>query len=322
MQVGRRDFLGSAACAVVALKDMASPVAERTYSGAQNQRWRGDIPPFEPPYRHSLRRQFGAYSHDDAGWYKLRDGLDFARIRVYSDGRPVDSLAVVRADPERNRFRAFFDGKRLKTVERWQEATGADIMFNSGYYDYGATSTNEPELVPSGLIISDGITRGPKTNEKARGMFVAEPRDSRRPRARIIDMARESYDWRENVWGTGVQSWPMLHYADGRVGVNPSNWYANRTAICDDKDGNILAITTEGGFFSLHQLGRFLDESRLGIRNALNLDGGPPACMAVKTPRLQYATYGQWVTQDGRDISFPGARAALPGIVGIFPRNR
>ena len=311
MKVDRREFLSTSAYTAAALKSMIV--------GADvNQ---DNIPSFDVPYRHTLKRSYGRYTHDDVDWYKLRDGLDFTRIRVYSDGNPVDSLAVVRADPERNKFRVFHDGKNLKNVERWQQATGADVMFNSSYYGYNMKSAYEISVEPVTLIITDGKMKGPRVHKQVRGMFVAEPKDDRKPRAKVIDMSKEHYDYRKDEWNTGVQSWPLLVNESGKIGIGPSNWYANRTAVCDDNDGNILAVTTEGGFFSLYELGKFLRESRLGIRNALNMDGGYEADMAVNMPKLRYVTYGQWETQGSLDISKPGARIVLPAVVGIFPRK-
>src|SRR3989338_6399699 len=193
MRMSRREFLGGATLALGAY-------AIGDTEASQNQRWRGSIPQFEPPYRHSLRREFGAYSHDVADWYKLRSGLDFTRIRIYSDGRPVDSLAIVRADPEKSRFRVFHDGRKLKNIEVWQEATGADVVFNSSYYRYDMTNSYTISSVePATLIITDGKMKGQKVNKSAAGMFAAEPRDDRKPKARIIDFSREQYDWRNNV---------------------------------------------------------------------------------------------------------------------------
>lgn len=310
MKVGRREFLRTAAYTAAALSAVNDVEAQ------------GGVPDFKTPYRHSLQRHFGKYTHDDADWYRLRDGLEFSRIRVYNDGKPVDSLAVVRADPERNGFRVFHDGTKLKNVEKWQDITGADVMFNSSYYGYNMSSAYQMKSVdPVTLIITDGQMKGPRVNRQVQGMFVAEPRVSSVKHAKIIDMSREHYDYRRNEWNTGVQSWPLLVNEDGKIGTGPSNWYANRTAICDDTNGNILAVTTEGGFFSLYELGKFLRQSKLDIKNALNMDGGYEADMCIRTPKLNYVTYGQWETQGSRDISMPGGHIVLPAVVGIFPRS-
>ncbi|MEK6887866.1 MAG: phosphodiester glycosidase family protein [Candidatus Aenigmatarchaeota archaeon] len=317
MKVGRREFLRDASYAAAALALPSDAFSDQNTRLQSNS---SGVPSFGPPYRHSLQRTFGKYAHDELSWYRLRGGLDFARIKMYNDGTPVDSLAVVRADPEANRFQVFHDGKNLKNVERWQDATGADVMFNSSYYGYNMASAYQILVDPVALIIIDGKMKGPRVNKAAHGMFVAEPRDDRKPRAKIIDFKKESYDYRKDEWRTGVQSWPMILDADGATRFGRSNWYANRTVLCDDRDGNILAITTEGGFFPLGELGRFLRESKLNVKNALNMDGGYEADMTIKMPALHYVSYGQWETQGKKDISVPGARIVLPAVVGIFPR--
>lgn len=89
-----------------------------------------------------------------------------------------------------------------------------------------------------------------------------------------------------------------------------------------DRSKNILVFTTEGGFFTLYDFGRFLKASDFNIETAMNLDGGYEAQMCISTPSLRYTTYGQFETQGpDKDISIPNARIGIPTAIGIFPRK-
>ncbi|MCX6815293.1 MAG: phosphodiester glycosidase family protein [Candidatus Aenigmarchaeota archaeon] len=313
MTMTRRDFLKTAGIGVAGLiaeQTMPKAYAQYFYGEPNKPRLNGRT--VEPVYSHSKSYpRSGSFSHSDPSWQEIRDGLYFTRIEVSRAGKSVDSIGLVKAVPEHNKFQVFHD-YNLKTIEEWQKHTGADVVFNSSYY--------QNDHSPCGLIIMDGKMKGPKTNKAMTCMFVAEPTDGK-PRAKIINLRKEKYDPSHNIWNTGVQSFPMLLDEDGNIGTGKSNWYANRTAVCDDHKGDIIALTTEGGYFSLQDMGLFLKESRLGIKNALNMDGGYEGDMMVRTRNFDYLTYGQWETQGTRDISMSGAHILLPAVVGIFPRK-
>lgn len=312
--ISRRKFITSG------LMACAAPIIPDIYSQGK-------------PYRHSLVREFGEYSHSGVKWKKLRDGLYFTRIEIYNDGKPADSAALVLAEHEHNYFSVHHDSRllRLKNIEQWQEWTDDgplddgifyyDVMFNSSYYMYrtdkeGGILSAEPAT----RIIIGGRQYGGFVKSKPCGMLLSEPKDDKPPYTYLADLTNESTDYSRYLGG--VQSWPMLVDINGDIRVGKSNWYANRTAVCSDRNENIIVMTTEGGFFSLHELGRFLKQSKLGIRKAMNMDGGYEAELAVKCGAVNYATYGQWETQGRRDISVPGIKIGLPAVVGISKRKQ
>ena len=53
----------------------------------------------------------------------------------------------------------------------------------------------------------------------------------------------------------------------------------------------------------------------------MNLDGGYEACMTVKTPKIQYTTFGQFETQgpNFNATSF-GTKTILPTAIGVSKR--
>ena len=315
MEYTRREFLKKASLSAVLLGAELSPIGKvfsQFYERSPNKpRLNGRY--LQTVYDHKKKYiREGKFEHSNPEWQEIRRGLYFTRITVYRREEPVDSIGIVKAEPAYNKFRIFHDHNR-KTIEEWMKYTKADVVFNSSYYQYSGD--------PCGLIISDGKMKGPKINKAMTGMFVAEPNDENESRVRIIDLKKEKYDPSHNKWNMGVQSFPLLVNEDGKIGGGRSDWYANRTVLCDDNKGNAIALTTEGGYFSLYDIGLFLKESRLGIKNALNMDGGYEGDMMIKTKNIEYLTYGQWETQGKRDISVPGAHIILPTVISIFPRK-
>ena len=276
----------------------------------------------DPIYRHAADYpSSGTFTHSPIQWEEIRKGLDFNRFIVYRKGQPIDSIAVVKINPEYNDFRMFHDKSRMN-VERWQKTICADVVFNSSYY--------EPDLEPTGVAIIDGKVKGNLHNKKMAGAFLANPTKKTFPRAKIMDLRKERIDYRKGEWLTGVESFPMLldteknpcEYKDkkGNVLSARTKWHANRTVICDDHDDNVIVLTTEGGYFSLYDMGLFLRDSQLNVKHGLNLDGGYESQLAIKTKTFDYVTYGQWETQGEKDISIPLIRIPIPAVLGVFPR--
>lgn len=261
-------------------------------------------------------------SHSPINWEEIQEGLNFARVAVYRDKELVDKIAVVKLDPNRNKIKVFtkYDPQKpieLLTIEQWQKETGASVIFNSAQYqgkpNYGA---------PVALIITDGRKRGPAYNHSVRGMLVAEPTDKNILLVDLLDFEYDTFDHQTTTYTQGVKHWPILLDRNGLIKVAKSNWQANRTVVAKDKNKHILVFVTEGGFFTLYNFGRFLNESNFNIETAMNLDGGYEASMCIKTPKLSYVTYGQFETYGpNRDVSVLGAQIRIPTAIGIFPRK-
>ena len=102
-------------------------------------------------------------------------------------------------------------------------------------------------------------------------------------------------------------------------------WLANRSFVGEDGAGRILLGTTKEAFFSLDRLATFLKAAPLGLTVALNLDGGPVACQAVKIPDYRGPFCGRWETQKkGDQIKLLGWRFgtwALPVVLAVVPRR-
>ncbi len=250
-------------------------------------------------------------SYLDFTWQTIGKGLSFTRLEILEKKEIVESLAVVRIDPNLNAFRVFHGSPRR--LQAWQEQTGATIIFNGSYFT--------KDWQPVGLVISDGKIFGPRRNVAMRGMFVAEPRGMSPdlPRATILDLVANPVDLNNLPWTQGVMSFPLLLDSRGRIRVKKTALTAQRTVICTDRKGDILVLHTAGDYFSLYELARFLKASALDIDAALNLDGGSKAQLAIRTPEFSLLAPST-LEQDARDFIQEDA-SLLPTVIGVFPRQ-
>ena len=253
--------------------------------------------------------------HKPIEWRLLRPGISFARIestRYVQLGEPF--IGAVRFNPEQVRFQVYhfrdLPSGRPLSVEEWQEKTNALVVFNPGQYDERGTHL--------GLLIRDGTNIGTGILSVWKGIFAAEPRNPALPKAVLIDLAYTPFDPGASLYTQAVQSFMLLD-REGQKRVRESDWVANRTILATDRAGRIIVLCTEGGY-TLWELASWLAESELDIVQAMSLDGGYKAEMAVQLGDFHYVTYGQWETSDFGNLSLPGFKATLPAVVGVFAR--
>ncbi len=250
-----------------------------------------------------------------SSWSTLASGLE---LRMMDGGdacrKGSHRIAVVRFDPVRWKIDLFHeseDGAGSADIDRWQQRTGAAVMFNAGQYT--------PDHVPMGLFVKGGRNLGTSPHRSWKGVLVAEPDDAEtRPRATIIDLDHDTFDPDATPYRVAVQSFMLLD-RHGRKRVRHSDWHANRTVVATDDEGRVLVVHTEGAY-TLWDLADWLDRSALGVTQALSLDGGFEAQMCVRAGGTDYLSFGQWNVDARGDRSLPGARRRLPAAIGLFPR--
>jgi hypothetical protein len=67
----------------------------------------------------------------DYTWQNIGKGLSFTRLEVLEKKEIVESLEVVRIDPNLNSFRLFHDSPRK--ISEWEECSNATVIFNGSY---------------------------------------------------------------------------------------------------------------------------------------------------------------------------------------------
>jgi len=268
-------------------------------------------------------------SHNPIKWESVSKGLGFSRTEIYRAGELVDVIATIKINPDKNKIRVFNGYNKTDTetnfIEEWQRKTGALAMVNGSPY--------VEKYSPRALVICDGKQKWPKDNKNnkfSKGMFLAEPKnlEGKLKRADLLDFDYDKFDYKTTPYTQGVQHWPILLDREEKIKVNETDWQANRTVIAKTKEDEILFMTTEGGYFTLYNFGRFLKESNqrtdngFNIHTAMNMDGGYEANMVVETSSLSYLTYGEFETQGkGKDLTVFDVKLSIPGVIGVFPRD-
>ncbi|WP_443748542.1 phosphodiester glycosidase family protein [Asticcacaulis solisilvae] len=225
-----------------------------------------DDPSLDASIRAAIRPDADKAVAGAFAWKAVAPGYEVTEIPVMLDGAEVDRLILSRIDPAYYRFTAH-NAPEGRNIGEWKKALPrAALIVNGSYFD--------KKGLPDTPFVSDGQALGPQTYDARAGAFVANDAG-----AAVIDLQHQA--WRDALKGSAdaMVSYPMLVGEDGQTRVTvASNWLANRTFVAEDGTGHIIVGSTRAGFFSLGRLAAFLKAAPLGIRTALNLDGGPIAC--------------------------------------------
>ncbi len=216
-------------------------------------------------------------SPSDRAWTLIRPGLERRVIEIYSSqNQLVESLHVWRLDQASFRMDIVYDDSP-KSLDAWQQETNALMVINGGYYSI----KNENYYYPDGLTIVDEAPFGRSFNGFGGMLAINEQR------AELRWLEQKPYNADEPLQAA-LQSFPILVEPGGRLGFGPereNHVSARRTVIAQDRHGRILFMVAPRGYFTLHQLSRYLTESDLDLDIAINLDGGGSTGILVTEPR-------------------------------------
>ena len=244
----------------------------------------------------------GAVQH----WRAIGPGLEFSTLNGEPFCRRGSSLiAVVRFDPARVRLRVrHFSGiaDRPLSVVDWQRETRAQVVFNAGQY--------YPDFRYMGLLVSGGRVVSARAHAEFQAALVAR-RDG--TGARVLDLSRERVSVDTLAWGEVAQSF-MLFGRGGELRVRRSDRIANRTVVAEDSRGRVLVFVSEGGY-TLAEYADVLRHARMGLAEAMSMDGGLEAELVVARGGFRYASFGDW--RDGHASDALGARTPLPAVITL-----
>jgi hypothetical protein len=222
-----------------------------------------------PAMRLALRAPSAEAEAGAFAWRTIAEGFDVGELPVIVAGAEVDRILLARIDPVRFRFVVRNAPAGNRNLGDWMQGLGAALVVNGSYYAHDGT--------PDTPIVSAGIRSGPEVYEARHGAFVASAAF-----VGIHDLSHE--DWKAALQDAdeAMVSYPLLLAEDGsnRVNANP-RWLANRSFVAVDRGGLIVIGTTTDAFFSLERLATFLRTAPLGLKLALNLDGGPVASQGI-----------------------------------------
>jgi hypothetical protein len=270
-----------------------------------------DDPRLSPVMRLALSKAPDALP-GELSWRVIDAGFEAGELPVIAGGVEVDRIMLARIDPARFRFELRNAPAGDKGLDEWMGELGAALVINGSYFSRHAT--------PVTPFLSNGRLSGPRAYDARAGAFVAAG-DS----AHLRDLAGQSWEAAFAGAENAMVSYPLLLAENGesRVPV-ASRWLANRSFIGQDRSGRIILGTTADAFFSLDRLAAFLRAAPLGLRLALNLDGGPVACQGIELKGFARRVYGRWeMRARGDDISLlvtPFGTSIMPIVLAVFPR--
>ncbi len=242
-------------------------------------------------------------------WRTLAPGLEFALSQKLAPARSGSpELAILRIDPARYAFRVLAADRDQPglTAGEWQENSKALAVFNAGLYT--------PEGRHLGYLLAGGKRLSPMVPQQD-GLFLAGPKGSGHPPARIIDLRYTTFDPKFSPYTQAAQSLMLLDRF-GQVRVRRSPKVASRTALACDQQGRILVMVTEGGH-TLWELAQALKDSGLGLREVMAMDGGAESQLEVRVGDFSYTHYGR--PSPAGDLPWP--RRSLPAALAVFPKK-
>jgi len=220
-----------------------------------------------------------------APWKRIAPGVDAAPAAELG-GDAGWAARVVLVDPAKARFLVRYDAVRPTLAEWRRRFPTALVIANGSFY-----SRDGADVRPTCELVSEGKrVRGAGCQRQDALFFgsVARPPDaasaepvSREPESKAPRFVAPS-EFRAEQWLEAMKSFPALVRAGAAVCAGP-NYCAesSRTAaLAQLKDGRILIFASQWPAIR-RDVGRWLAE-QVGAVDALNLDGGPEATLALK----------------------------------------
>jgi uncharacterized protein YigE (DUF2233 family) len=248
-------------------------------------------------------------------WEPLTGGL---AVSVWKPGETcpgVPAMLVADINPELTRFFVHYYAQeglsQPPTILEWQRRTRHHMLFNAGLF--------REDFSYLGLLYQDGRSVGSRRHPSWQGLFVAEPALSGQKRARVLDLASETFDEQQPSYREAAQSLMLLDH-NGKIRVRLTGKQAFQTIVAEAHNGHIFVFKSLDPV-TLYDIGLCLKETVPAVRRAMAMDGGSSSDVLVAESLWQ-------------DTRLPESRAAwkswfsgnvathvpLPAVIGVSPR--
>jgi uncharacterized protein YigE (DUF2233 family) len=207
-------------------------------------------------------------------------------------------MLTVDMDPERTKFSVHHYAQEGLSepprMDEWQKRTGHHVLFNAGLF--------RENFAYLGLLYKDGHPLGGRRHASWQGLFVAEPSASGLQKARILDLAAESFDEEQPHYREAAQALMLLDLT-GRIRVRESGKHAYQTIVAETETGHILLLRSLGAV-RLYDVGRCFKETLPSVRQAMAMDGGSSSEIRILESLwekdLQVQEHASWKSLFGR----------------------
>ncbi len=248
-------------------------------------------------------------------WERLSPGL---AVSVWNPGDicpMVPTMLIVDLDPERTKFSVHHYAQEGLSepprIDEWQKRTGHHLLFNAGLF--------RENFAYLGLLFKEGRALGSRRHVSWQGLFVAEPSDSKLKKARILDLAAESFDEAQPRYREAAQALMLLDLT-GKIRVRESGKHAYQTIVAETETGHILVFKSLGAV-RLYDIGQCFKDAFPAVRQAMAMDGGSSSEIRILESLwerdLQIQEHGAW---KGLFSGSVGSHIPLPTVIGASPR--
>lgn len=195
-----------------------------------------------------------------ADWQPVTSGIE-ARNLSWSDNDASFSLTAVRIDPAQCNFR-IVQGKNSKDSSAEKECPAQGVAINAGYFDESRK--------PMGLLVIDG--------KQLQHAFPVHEWGTFQVRNGKPELVKSSSRLADGV-SQAIECKPRLVVASEVLSFKAQT-PAKRAAVGIDGNGKVI-FAVSMNYLTLSEWANCL-RKQLNCQNALNLDGGPSAQLAVQ----------------------------------------
>lgn len=252
----------------------------------------------------------------DISWLQLSDGIRVSVWKAQDQCPIMPRMLVVDLNPEHLKFSVHYYAQEGLSephkIDQWQKRTGHHVVFNAGLF--------RENFAYLGLLYKDGRPLGSRRHPSWRGLFVAEPSDSKLRKARVLDLDSEAFDEEHPPYREVAQALMLLDHT-GRVRVRESGKYAYQTIVAETMAGHILLLKTLGAA-KLYDIAQCMKDVLPTVRQAMAMDGGSSSDIRI----LESLWQKDIDTEDRTSwkslfAGNTGSHIPLPTVIGASPRE-
>ncbi len=246
-------------------------------------------------------------------WMQLASGVSMLEICAPHKSVTGDSIIfMLRLDPhflQSELLCASEHGNISRTVKEWADTFGFDIVVNAGMYDLSNG------LINKGYMRNRYHVNNPTLQSSYNCMIALNPIDTSDMDFKIVDLTCNewtSLEWRYASFSQGMR---MLDCRGNPLSWNKKNQLCSMLIAATDSSGLIYFIFSRAPY-SHNDMIAFLRSLRLGLCNAVYLEGGPETSLYLKVGDTLIEKIGSYVSEtyptDENDYFWK-----LPNVIGF-----
>lgn len=251
-------------------------------------------------------------------WKELLPGLYYTEVHIpyniHISDRKLTILKIQHQYFESNIYAALAIDSTKRTVSQWASDFNLNIAFNAGMYSLKDTYKSVGYLKSNDSVVQ------PEWKDNFNVLALFNPTCKSVLPFNLIDIDSEPYDSLLRCYSSALQSIRMIDRNGEQVVWKPKRLiYSSMIVLGEDMEHNAIVAFTRTPL-SANQMSHLLLRLPLKIRTTMYLEGGPEACLYVRTNDTLILKNGSWVSQ-----TFPTDTNTrywnLPQIIGFKYRN-